>query len=184
MVDTGFYAAGNQADRLAQPQVNPATNARPPMRDVTKRPQWLSGGGGMISTVADYARFCQMLLNGGELDGVRLLSPMTVSHMTADHLPSGATMSVNALERFSPLTPSTLQGQGFGLGFAVRIDAGRHPMPGSLGHFYWVGSTGPVFWVDPKESLIAIMMTQHEGGPALHHYHSFTRNLVYQTIIK
>ena len=57
-------------------------------------------------------------------------------------------------------------------------------MPGPVGHYYWVGATGSVFWVDPRESLIAIMMTQHEGGPALHHYHSFTRNLVYQTIIK
>ena len=184
MVDTGFYTKENQADRVAQPQVNAATGSRPPMRDVTKRPQWFSGGGGMISTAADYLRFCQMLLNGGELDGVRLLSPVTVSHMTADHLPPGTTMSANTLNRFSPITPSTVQGQGFGLGFAVRIDAGRHPMPGSVGHYYWVGAGGPVFWVDPKENMIAIMMVQHEGGPALHHYHSFTRNLVYQTIVK
>ena len=112
MVDTGFYTIGNQADRLAQPQVNPTTNARPPMRDVTKRPQWLSGGGGMISTAADYARFCQMLLNGGELDGVRLLSPMTVAHMTADHLPPGTVMSANTMNRFSPITPEYHPGSG------------------------------------------------------------------------
>ena len=178
MTDTGFYTIGSQTERLAEPQVDPATGKRPSARDVTQRPKWLSAGGGMISTASDYARFCQMLLNGGEFGGVRLLSPSIVAFMTTDHLPPGTTVRV-----VSALAPSPVQGQGFGLGFAVRTSHGRHPHPGSSGHYYWVGSTGTVFWVDPQENLIAIMMVQHMSNPALHRYHSLIRNLVYQAIV-
>src|SRR5688572_12124179 len=87
MPDTGFAAAGARAARLAEPQRDRASGQRPPMRNVKEPGAWHSGGGGAVSTAADYLRFCQMLLNGGELDGVRLLAPKTVAHMTADHLP-------------------------------------------------------------------------------------------------
>ncbi len=89
MSDTAFEATGDKAARLAEPQADAATGARPPMRNVARPHRWASGGGGLVSTVADYLRFCQMLLNGGELDGVRLLAPKTVRHMASDHLPPG-----------------------------------------------------------------------------------------------
>jgi len=181
MPDTGFYATGAQVARVAEPQIETETGKRPAMRDVVNRPTWLSGGVGMISTAIDYARFCQMLLNGGEFNGVRLLSPKTVVHMTANHLPPDIAMSLTVSSLFGPLIPDATHGQGFGLGFAVRTEAGRNPLPGSSGEYYWVGSTGTVFWVDPKESLIAVMMQQiplmaFDQG-------SLIRNLVYQAMV-
>ena len=96
------------------------------MPDVTKRPNWMSGGGGMVSTASDYMRFSEMLLNGGELDGVRLLSPRTVAFMTSDQLPPDVAYSPTALQIFEPvaIAPTPRDGQGFGLGFAVRTQAG------------------------------------------------------------
>jgi CubicO group peptidase (beta-lactamase class C family) len=178
MPDTGFYACEGQAGRLAEPQVDPATGKRPPMRDFSVRPSWMSGGGGMVSTAQDYARFCQMLLNGGEFEGGRFLSPRTVAYMTTDHLPPGTAISP-AVQGFGSLIPSPALGQGFGLGFAVRTDAGRNPMPGSVGEFYWTGSSGTTFWINSKESLIAIMMVQvplSQTG----YYRSLIRNMIYQ----
>ena len=181
MPDTAFYATSAQAARVAQPQIDPATGRRTPMRDVSIRPNWMSGGGGMISTAADYARFSQMLLNKGELDGVRLLSPRTVEYMTSDHLPLGTAMSPAVLG-FGSLLPSPAQGQGFGLGFAVRTSAGRNSLPGSPGEFYWVGASGTTFWVDPKQELVAIMMVQLPLAAGAH-YRSLIRNMVYQAVV-
>ena len=180
MPDTGFYVSEAQVARVAEPQVDAATGKRPPMRDLAVRPSWLSGGGGMVSTAADYARFCQMLLNGGKFEGDYFLSPRTVAYMTTDHLPPGTAMSPR-VQGFGSLIPSPALGQAFGLGFAVRTDAGRNPMPGSAGEFYWTGASGTTFWVDPKENLIAIMMVQvpvNQGA----YYRSLVRNMVYQTI--
>ncbi|MDI4232918.1 serine hydrolase [Bradyrhizobium sp. Arg237L] len=178
MPDTGFYVSEGHAGRVAEPQVDAATGKRPPMRDVSVRPSWLSGGGGMVSTAADYARFCQMLLNGGAFEGRRFLSPRTVAYMTTDHLPPGTVIS-QAVQGFGSLIPSPALGQGFGLGFAVRTDVGRNPMPGSVGEFYWTGSSGTTFWIDPKENLVAILMVQ---VPLLRgaYYRSLIRNMVYQ----
>jgi CubicO group peptidase (beta-lactamase class C family) len=178
MPDTGFYASEEQAVRFAEPQVDPATGKRPPMRDATVRPSWLSAGGGMVSTASDYARFCQMLLNGGAFESSRFLSPRTVAYMMADHLPPGTAIS-QAVQGFGSLIPSPAMGQGFGLGFAVRTDVGRNPMPGSVGEFYWTGASGTTFWVDPKESLIAILMIQVPGNQGAY-YRSLIRNMVYQ----
>jgi CubicO group peptidase (beta-lactamase class C family) len=89
MVDTAFSATGDKAARVAEPQIDKATGKKPPMRNVTRDNRWHSGGGGLASTASDYLRFCQMLLNGGELDGVRIVSPKTVAHMASDHLPPG-----------------------------------------------------------------------------------------------
>src|SRR4029077_16189315 len=93
MSRAGFYAAGEDIGRIAEPQIDPETQKRPAVIDVTKRPNWLSGGGGMVSTATDYLRFTQMLLNGGVLDGTRILSPKTVAFMTSDHLPPDITYS-------------------------------------------------------------------------------------------
>jgi CubicO group peptidase (beta-lactamase class C family) len=132
MVDSGFVVSESQGARVAEPQVDSATGKRPPMRDVTNPQNFISGGGGMVSTAADYLRFGQMLLNGGQLDGTRLLSPKTIAFMTADQLPPGVVMSPGA-QGMGPIMPGAEQGQGFGLGFAIRKEAGRNgSCPGSV----------------------------------------------------
>jgi len=184
MSSTGFYATGEDIGRIAEPQIDPETQKRPAVIDVTKRPNWLSGGGGMISTGSDYLRFTQMLLNGGVLDGTRLLSPKTVAFMTSDHLPPDITYSRETLQLFEPtaMAPTPRDGQGFGLGFAVRTQPGQNPRPGSVGEFYWGGIYGTYFWVDPKEKLIAVMMMQVSGA-LRSHYRALIRNLVYQALV-
>src|SRR6516165_10211638 len=178
---TGFFVPEADAGRLAEPQLDPTTGRRPVLLgglDVTKKPSFPSGGG-VVSTAADYARFSQMLLNGGELDGARLLSPHTISFMTADHLPPGTPIGLGG--QFGSLKPDLDDGQGFGLGFAVRVTPGHNPYPGSVGEFYWVGATGTAFWVDPKERLVAILMIQLPLAQS-RHYRSLIRNLVYQAL--
>ena len=184
MSSTGFYVTGEDIGRIAEPQIDPETQKRPAVIDVTKRPNWLSGGGGMVSTATDYLRFTQMLLNGGVLDGTRLLSPKTVAFMTSDHLPPDITYSRETLQLFEPtaMAPTPRDGQGFGLGFAVRTQPGQNPRPGSVGEFYWGGIYGTYFWVDPKEKLIAVMMMQVSGA-LRSHYRSLIRNLVYQALV-
>jgi CubicO group peptidase (beta-lactamase class C family) len=148
--DTGFYVPSEKLDRIAETQVDPATGKRWPTFDVTKRPNLMSGGAGMVSTASDYARFAQMLLNGGVLENVRLLSPRTVACMTSDHLWPGIAFSPVTLELFEPLgiAPTPRVGQGFGLGVVVRIQEGRNPMPGSPGEYGWAG----LFGSNPKSS--------------------------------
>src|SRR5882672_3899974 len=158
MVDTGFAATGDRAARLAEMQIDPATGKRPPMpySEAARGRGWHSGGGGLVSTAADYLRFCQMLLNGGELAAVRLLSPKTVAHMTADHLPPDVAYGPSAHALIGTGAPLPELGQGFGLGFAVRKAIGMSPLPGSVGDYFWGGIYGTSFWVDPAEQLIAI----------------------------
>ena len=143
--DTGFYVPAAKIGRVAQPQADPMTGMRLPVFDASHKPSWPSGGGGMVSTASDYARFSQMLLNGGELDGVRMLSPRIVAFMTSDQLPPGIAFSPAALQIFEPLgvAPTPRIGQSFGLGFMIRTQAGRNPpdlnartlaLPGSRGH--------------------------------------------------
>jgi CubicO group peptidase (beta-lactamase class C family) len=179
--DTGFHVLQQDVGRLAEPQVDAATGKRPAMRDVVKQPKLLSGGGGMVSTAMDYARFSQMLLNGGELDGVRILAPKTVAYMTSDHLPAGIGFDPYAVQNMGALAPMPERGQGFGLGFAVRKDLGRNPLPGSPGEFYWVGATGTAFWVDPSEKLVAVWMIQVPLSNG-RYYRGLFRNLVYQAM--
>ncbi|MDP8979308.1 MAG: beta-lactamase family protein [Acidobacteriota bacterium] len=179
MVDTGFYVNASQAARLAKPD---AAMMMPP-GDVTQKPAILSGGGGMLSTAADYGRFCQMLLNGGDLDGVRILSPHTVALMTSDQL-------APATERHSPVAmlldafgPTPEMGTSFGLGFAVRTAAGRNPVPGSVGDYSWAGITGTYFWVDPKEKLVVVLMIQVPQATDVPYWRR-VRTLVYQALVE
>jgi CubicO group peptidase (beta-lactamase class C family) len=123
-----------------------------------------------MSTTADYARFLQCLLNGGELDGVRLLGPRTVEFMTADHL--GSIPSHDAL-----LPP----GHGFGLGFAVRTATGLATMPGSVGTYHWGGIAGTTFFVDPAEDFFGILMTQAPNQRD--HYRLLFRTLAYAALV-
>ena len=178
MNDTGFYLTAAQATRLARPD---AAMMMPP-GDVTAKPAILSGGGGMLSTAGDYGRFCQMLLNGGVLDGVRILAPHTVALMTSDQLPPG-------VERHSPVAmlldsfgPTPEMGTSFGLGFGVRTAAGRNPVPGSVGDFSWAGITGTYFWVDPKEKLVVVLMIQVPQATDVPYWRR-VRTLVYQALV-
>src|SRR5262245_63421283 len=126
------------------------------MRDPTTRANWTSGGSALLSTARDYVRFCQMLLNGGELGGTRLVSPTTVALMTSDHLTPETRRSPSTSVLFGALAPSPDLGLGFGLGFAVRTHAGRNPLPGSVGDFSWRGVAGTYCLVVPEAELLAI----------------------------
>ena len=180
MADTGFAATGERAARVAEPQNDPATGSQPPMRNVTRENRWHSGGGGAVSTAADYLRFCQMLLNGGELDGVRLLAPKTIAYMASDHLPPDCAYGETARPRFGALAPVPEMGYGFGLGFAVRKEPGRSPVPGSVGEFFWGGVTGTYFWIDPQEDMVVVLMLQAPDQRL--HYRYLTRQLVYAAL--
>ena len=181
MDSTGFYVREADFGRLAQPQTDPATHERPALPDVTKKPRLFSGGGGMVSTAGDYLRLCEMLLHKGAWGETRLLAPATVALMTADALPPGVGYSERARTTMADLAPTPAAGQGFGLGFAVRTAAGRNPLPGSIGTFYWTGAWGTTFWVDPHEKLIGIMMIQVPSGAGAP-YRRAMRNLTYQAL--
>jgi CubicO group peptidase (beta-lactamase class C family) len=163
MPDTAFYMEPARLQRVAQLQIDPKTGKRPEFGnpdDLTKeKVKWFSGGGGLLSTAADYSRFCQMLANGGELDGVRLLSPKTLAVMTSDQVPAHA-RRVGELQVTQDLNPFPEIGQSFGLGFAVRTDQGHSPVSGSVGDYFWAGAAGTYFWIDPQEKLYAVMMLQ------------------------
>jgi len=167
MVDTAFYVPPQEHGRLAEAFAkDPDTGAGVQLINVHDAPKFESGGGGLVSTAGDYARFLQMLLNGGRLDGVRFLSRKTLELMTADHL--------------GPITGAPdllLPGYGFGLGFAVRLQPGIAHVPGSVGQYFWGGLAGTTFWVDPAEELFAIMLIQ---GPGQRDYfRNLFRDLVY-----
>ena len=181
MESTGFYVREPDVGRLAQPQVS-ASGERPAMLDPTVKPRWLSGGGGLVSTPADYLRFAQMMINGGTWGGTRFLSPSTIALMTSDALPPGIDYSERAKTVMADLAPMPAAGQGFGLGFAVRTAAGRNPLPGSIGTYYWTGAYGTTFWIDPTEKLIGILMIQAplaETPP----YRRAMRYLTYQALL-
>lgn len=180
--DTGFWVEGEKRQaRIAEQQADPATGKRPPAPGVTKRPRWISGGGGMVSTAPDYARLCQMFLNGGTLDGIRLVSRKTIELMASNHLPPGVQYGPLVPIQFAGMTPMPQDGGGFGLGFGVRMESGRSPLPGSLGDYSWAGVYGTYFWIDPKEKIVAVLMLQ---APALRmHYRYLMRHYVYQAIV-
>jgi CubicO group peptidase (beta-lactamase class C family) len=168
--------------RTAQPQIDAASGKRPQMLNPAVRPNWISGGSALLSTAGDYVRFTQMLLNGGELGGTRLVSPTTIALMTSDHLTPDIRRSPSTGVLFGALAPTPEFGIGFGLGFAVRTHAGRNPLPGSVGDFSWSGVTGTYFWVDPRQGLIAILMTQAPAQRLRYRY--LMRTLVYQAIVE
>ncbi len=174
MKDTGFYVDPPRHGRIAEPFENdPDTKAKANVPDVRSPPKILSGGGGMVSTAGDYGRFAQMLLGGGELDGVRILSRKTVELMTSDHL--GANVARTALYFPGP-------GYGFGLGFAVRVSEGGPSYAGSVGDYRWTGLFGTFFFVDPKEKLVAIWMMQRTDFFANAAIWNRYRSLVYAAL--
>jgi CubicO group peptidase (beta-lactamase class C family) len=177
MVDSGFVVPAAKAARIAQPlPVDPATSAPNVVFDVTREPANDSGGAGGVTTALDYFRFGQMLLQGGQYGGKRYLSRTTVALMTSDHLGSRIQ---------APLTPGELlmgvPGYTFGLGFMVRQGPGIAGVPGSAGEFAWAGAAGTFFWVDPKEDLVVVFMSQ-APGPSRGPYRRFVKALVTQAI--
>ena len=170
MTDTGFFVPEAAQGRLAEGFAkDPESGAAVSLLEVRDPPRFLSGGGGMVGTVADYARFLTMLLQGGVFGGRRLLARPTLALMTADHL--GGMPAAEDL-----LAP----GHGFGLGFAVRIAAGLAPFPGSVGTYFWGGLAGTTFWVDPVERMVAVLMIQAPGQRE--HYRLLFRGLAYGAI--
>jgi CubicO group peptidase (beta-lactamase class C family) len=178
MSDTAFWVAETKMGRVAEPFAkDPIAGTAITLIDVSKQPGNDSGGAGAVATAGDYLRFAQMLANGGVLDGQRVLSRTTVKYMTSDHL--GSRLPLAATPGGAVLGASTYT---FGLGFAVRPSDGIAPVPGSIGDFNWGGYAGTLFWVDPKEQLVAVFMVQ--SGSALRVYHrTLFRQLVYQAIV-
>jgi CubicO group peptidase (beta-lactamase class C family) len=171
MKDTKFYLSAEEADRLVTlyqrgeaPSLKPLDGGRE-SRLVVGPKTWFSGGGGLLSTAADYYRFLQMLLNGGELEGTRLVSRKTVELMTKDHV-----------GKEIPIYP----GYGFGLGVAVRQELGKGHSLGSDGDYTWGGIFNTVFWVDPKEELILIFLTNFSPYDLDQRW--YVKTLVYQAI--
>jgi CubicO group peptidase (beta-lactamase class C family) len=172
MNDTAFSVPLSKQDLIAEPfptdskvvGTEPISNPRLPT-------SWEAGGQGMVSTAMDYARFLQMLQNGGALDGHRILSPATVAFMTSDHLGqigSGPTAYLPG------------PGYGFGLGFAVRRQEGVAAADGSPGDYYWAGAAGTAFWTDPKQHLSVVFMMQ--APSQLGHYQALLRNMIYAAL--
>ncbi len=162
MVDTAFDVPADKIDRFAANyERGPARQLRlldDPVTSGYAEPQtFFSGGGGLVSTAQDYHRFCQMLLNGGELNGARLLGPKTIELMTMNHLPNGDDLSARAVGTFSE---TANDGVGFGLGFAMIVDLARTQNIGSIGEYYWGGAASTIFWIDPAEEMIVIFLTQ------------------------
>ena len=161
MADTGFYVPEPGADRFAACYIHdagkpPALFDDPLASPYLAPPVFLSGGSGLVSTLADYHRFCEMLRRGGELDGERIIGPRTLRLMTANHLPGNGEIATLALDGFSE---STAPGVGFGLGFAMTLD-GTRAGTASEGDYYWGGAASTAFWVDPREDLVVIFLTQ------------------------
>ena len=180
MTDAGFYVPADNMPRLAQAfETDPFTKQKFPLLNVSAPPKNDSGGAGGVATAADYLRFSQMLLNGGALNGVRVLSPTTVQLMASDHLGDrkGGLLNPGALMLGTP------EGYSFGLGFLVRTQPGMAGVHGTVGEFMWAGYGGTYFWVEPKEELAVVFMAQ-APGPSRGYYRKTLKALVSQSIVQ
>src|SRR5450755_2579919 len=171
MAETAFHTGQDNAGRLAEAfPTDPWNGDKVQLFNMLEKPVMESGGGGLVSTTMDYARFCQMLLNGGTLDGNRIVGRKTLELMASNHLDSNVKVD----------SPLLSPGHGFGLGFAVRTHDGMAPFAGSAGQFFWSGMAGTFFWIDPAEDMFAVFMMQ---GPGQRQYiRSMVRDLVYAAV--
>lgn len=185
MKDTAFYVPSDNVKRFTtcyqpgstggltlQDDARKSTYAEPPMLE--------SGGGGLVSTAHDYLRFCRMMLNGGALDGVQILSPKTVALFSLNYLPDGREIADMALPGM--FSESGYAGVGFSLGCGVNVNVAKTRLPGSLGEYFWGGAAATAFWIDPKEDLAVVFMTQVIGSPARLTLRRDLRTLVYAAI--
>jgi len=173
MTDTAFVVPSTKVARIAQPFAkDPASGAEVKLLDVTVPPKNDAGGAGSAGTAMDYARFCQMLLNGGQLDKTRLLGRGTVAQMSSDHLGD-----------IRVAGPTLVRGYGFGLGFAVRKETGLNWVSGSAGEYRWGGAGGTAFWIDPKEQMVIVWMTQGQPGPRRNEDRDLFKNLVQAALV-
>ena len=157
MPDTTFQVADNQRARLAQPlPLDPITGKPQTIKILTDKVKFDCGGSCAFSTAGDYIRFGQMMLNGGSLEGKRVLGPQTVAFMTSNHLNKDIKNMVGGTE------PGRV-GYGFGLGVAVRMERGLSAINGNVGDYTWNGANGTLFWVDPKEQMVVVMMAVAPG---------------------
>lgn len=184
MAETGFFAGDELAPRLAalyspDPSTGVALRNDALGAGALRRPDCLSGGGGLVSTAADYHRFARMLLGGGELDGTRLLAPRTLRYMGSNHLPGGADLEQVGRPLFSE---TTFDGVGFGLGFSVLLDPVANRVPGSPGELAWGGAASTAFWVDPALDVSVLFFTQLLPSSA-HPLRPQLRQLVYQALL-
>jgi CubicO group peptidase (beta-lactamase class C family) len=179
MKDTAFWLPAGKLPRVAQPfATDPVTGAKSSVIDPAVEPKNDSGGAGGLSTAADYYRFAQMMANGGQLDGKRLISPTTVALMTADHLGSRIQPSFLAPGELLMGVP----GYTFGLGYMTRQGPGIAGVPGSTGEYMWGGVMGTFFWIDPKEELVVVFMSQ-AGGPIRQYHRRLIKQLVGQAVV-
>jgi CubicO group peptidase (beta-lactamase class C family) len=175
MPDTSFYVSDHAKHaRIAEPFKDDRTiGAGTEFNDPRESKKWESGGGGMVGTVGDYARFLMMLANGGTLDGKRYLGPKTIAYMTSDHTAGVITPGPYYLPG---------PGYGFGLGFAVRREQGVALTPGSVGDYNWGGAGGTYFWVDPKEEMFVVFAMQSPRNRVA--FRQVLRDMVYAAIEK
>jgi CubicO group peptidase (beta-lactamase class C family) len=170
MTDSGFSVPDKDHGRIAEPfPTDPENGTAVSLLDVRRAALFESGGGGMVATAMDYARFMAMLLGNGRLGSTRLLGRKTIELMTSDHLGT----IIGSADLLPP-------GHGFGLGFAVRTSPGLAPFPGSVGNYYWGGAAGTTFWVDPAERLFAVLMIQ--APVQREFYRVLFRDLVYAAV--
>jgi CubicO group peptidase (beta-lactamase class C family) len=183
MTDTRFWVEAPAAQRLAALYV-PDSDRKAARNDVMGKaalrpPTCLSGGGGLVGTAGDYHRFTQMLLRGGELDGVRLLGTRTVRYMTRNHLPGDVDLELFGRPLFAE---TTFDGVGFGLGFSVVQDPVHNKVLSSAGEFAWGGAASTAFWIDPAEEITAMFFTQLLPS-STHPIRAQLRQLVYQALV-
>jgi CubicO group peptidase (beta-lactamase class C family) len=184
MKDTGFtvpeHAVGRFAANYSRGANKTLRREDDPQNSIYIKPRtFFSGGGGLVSTAHDYLRFCRMLVNGGELDGVRILGRKTIELMTCNHLPNDDDLTRWALGSFSE---TANEGYGFGLGFSINLGPGRTATIGSKGEYAWGGAASTIFWVDPAEELVVILMTQFMPS-ATFNFRGQLKTLVYPAIV-
>ncbi len=185
MIDTGFHCPPEKISRFSSCYV-PGDNGGLKLQDdaqkssYAKPPLLESGGGGLVSTIQDYMKFCQMMVKGGALDGVRILSPKSVALFSLNHLPGN--QDLTELAPAGAFSESGYSGIGFSLGCGVNIDVAKTRLPGTLGEYFWGGAASTAFWIDPKEDLTVVFMTQVIGTDARLTLRRDLRTLVYSAM--
>jgi len=183
MHDTAFHVPSDKTERFTSCYQPEAAGAGLKLQDDAREstyatpPLLESGGGGLVSTAHDYLRFCRLMLNGGTLDGVQILSPKTVALFSLNYLPGGREIADMALPGM--FSESGYAGVGFSLGCGVNVDVAKTRLPGSLGEYFWGGAAATAFWIDPAEELAVVFMTQVIGSPVRLTLRRDLRTLVY-----